>query len=134
MNETDIDQSYDWMREERMASEHPFLPLTGDDGEICLRFEGPPEKHKSNFSTDESIKYEWRFTVIHSDPNMPRGPERKIITESSENFLAQVTKITQKGTRWNKLIGISWKKQKAMKSGRWFKVFEMVELEDPAVN
>ena len=126
------DQAEDWITEERSVSEHPFLPLTGDNGDIVLRFEGTPIKEVSNFTTDpDNPKYEWRFTVLHYEEGAGNAPVRKIITESSQNFLAQVTKVTKRGEQWNDLIGVSWKKQKASKSGRWFKNFEMVHLADP---
>ena len=127
----DIDN--DWLTEERAISEHPFLPLTGDMGEFVVKFEGPPEKAVSNFSIDpDDPKYEWRFQVLHyEDPSTQDAPVRKIITESSENFLAQVTKVTEHGTVWDNLIGLTWKKQKASKSGRWFKHFDLTVVVSP---
>jgi len=126
------DQSQDWMRDVKTISERPFLALTGDDGSEVLRFMGPPEKQISNFSYDpNNPKMEWRFEVEHFDLEencfLP-----KIITESSENFLAQVTKITERGSVWKKLVNVQWKKQKATRSGRYFKVFSIEPVVDPS--
>ena len=126
------DQAEDWITEEMSVSEHPFLPLTGDMGEEVVKFEGPPKKEISNFSTDpENPKYEWRFQVLHYANGPNEAPVRKIITETSQNFLAQVTKITNRGQTWNEFVGISWKKEKSKGTGRWFKNFKMVPIADP---
>jgi len=118
IDEPQVDK--DWMRDPIVKAPYPFLPLTGDDGSEIIYIETPPEPHKSGFDPE---KTEWWLLVRHWDPDDEEWPP-KIVTESSDSFLSELTRITERGTSWKKTVQVKWTKQKSVRK-REYKAFNL---------
>ena len=120
-----------WLRKRKTMNGPPFLPLTGDAGDVILQFTGLPVETESNFTNDDGdAKMEWRFLVNYWDPENKGEAEPRTITENSDNFLACVSELSDQGTNWGKMVNIIWEKRKNEKSKRIFKAFSWACMDE----